>query len=261
MRSRVRVLELFTIVSDLEKATQSVIDNVNKGGFFCLANVHMSVYSFLNQNFARVLNSATMVFPDGKPLWFIQRSIGFKSAHQIRGIELFYSLCEQSADLNLKIGFYGGCDNSVLCELKDRVLNDYPSAKIVYLFSPPFRELTDYETESVVVDIRETDVDILFVGIGCPKQEILMHKLSTKLSCPMVGVGAVFDFASGRKAEAPKWIRKVGLEWFFRLCCEPSRLWKRYLVYNSLFVFLFFMQRFFPSIYKQLIKMRKSKLQ
>ena len=143
---------------------------------------------------------------------------------------------------NLNIGFYGGSSDSILELVQSNLLKHYPEIKITYAYSPPFRALTEQEDKSVVQQINDTNVDVLFVGIGCPKQENWMAEHKEQLHCVMLGVGAAFDFIAGNKKHAPRWIQKIGLEWLFRLLSEPKRLWKRYLIQNPRFIWYFTLQ-------------------
>lgn len=126
-----------------------------------------------------------------------------------------------------------------------RIKSDFPNLNVVFSYSPPFRPLTKEEDINVCEQISSSKVDVLFVGIGCPKQEFWMADHSTKVSCMMIGVGAVFDFLSGEKKHAPLWMQNAGLEWLFRLGVEPKRLWKRYLRTNPRFIYYFILQFLF----------------
>jgi N-acetylglucosaminyldiphosphoundecaprenol N-acetyl-beta-D-mannosaminyltransferase len=135
----------------------------------------------------------------------------------------------------LKLGLYGATE-AVLSKLRHRLLRDYPKLQLSYSYSPPFRMMTAEETEVVLADLRKAKVDVLLVGLGCPKQEVWMAENRILNGPVMVGVGAAFDFIAGSKRTAPRWVRLIYAEWAFRLVCEPRRLWKRYLKTNSEFV-------------------------
>jgi N-acetylglucosaminyldiphosphoundecaprenol N-acetyl-beta-D-mannosaminyltransferase len=241
----IRILTLNVESIQINEALQRVIswaDSAN-GHSICLANVHMAMEAFDDQVFSNIVNDADMIIPDGKPLVVAQKLLGNPSAEQIRGLDFVHALCILSEQTGLKIGLYGGRDSGLVALVKSRLESIYPSLNIPYLHSPPFRPLTVTEDEKVVMAINTSEVDILFVGIGCPKQEAWMAEHKHNLSCVMVGVGAVFDFLAGEKKVAPKWMQAVGLEWMFRLLSEPSRLWKRYLKQNPRFVWFFLQQR------------------
>jgi N-acetylglucosaminyldiphosphoundecaprenol N-acetyl-beta-D-mannosaminyltransferase len=200
----------------------------------------METYDFLS--FRDVVNNADIVIPDGRPIYWALRLLGYKEASQIRGQDITNELCSISDKEALSLGFYGGSSDKVLQKVKDNLLIKYPNIKINYMYSPPFRSLTESENRQIISNINEAKPDILFVGIGCPKQEIWMANNKGEIEAVMLGVGAVFDFISGEKSHAPKWMQKVGLEWFFRLLSEPNRLWKRYLKQNPRFLFYFILQ-------------------
>ena len=240
-------------VINLESAVKQVITMTSRhiGAYICVANVHMCMETFDSQEFRKTVNQADLVIPDGKPLSIAQKLLGHKAAVQVRGQDIMNALCEISGKKNLNIGFYGGSSEAVLDLVKSNLLKQYPDIKITYAFSPPFRSLTDEEDLDIVNQINDAEVDILFVGVGCPKQEIWMAEHKDKLSCVMLGVGAAFDFVAGNKKHAPRWIQNMGMEWLFRLLSEPGRLWKRYFKQNPRFIWHFGFQ---------LLKTRMSKV-
>ena len=156
-------------------------------------------------------------------------------------MDLTHALCKYSADENVKVGFIGGAPET-LESMQAELTRLYPTINISYVFSPPFRELSDSEKQDIITDIRQSEINILFVGLGCPKQERWMAENKHQLNCVMLGVGAAFDFIAGNKKHAPQIMQKLGLEWLFRLLSEPKRLWKRYLSTNPKFVALFLLQ-------------------
>jgi len=151
-------------------------------------------------------------------------------------------LCELAANEGIKVGFYGGTKES-LPILTGKLKQSYPKLEIAFAASPPFRDLTEIEDEQYLRQINESGTRILFLGIGCPKQERWMGEHADRLSTVMIGVGAAFDFISGTKRQPPTWVHRIGFEWFFRLCTEPRRLWARHLYHNPRFVFHCLLQR------------------
>jgi N-acetylglucosaminyldiphosphoundecaprenol N-acetyl-beta-D-mannosaminyltransferase len=210
-----------------------------EGSYICVSNVHMCMETFDDPTFENIVNSADLIIPDGRPISWAQKLLGSKTAEQVRGQDIMNELCGGSGKNNLNIGLYGGSSDALLKSVISNLKNSYPDIQITFAFSPPFRKLTDEEDRTVLDRIKMTEVDVLFVGIGCPKQERWMADHKNSLNCVMLGVGAAFDFIAGSKNHAPKWMQEVGLEWFFRLCCEPSRLWKRYLKQNPRFIYHF----------------------
>ena len=177
------------------------------------------------------------------PSCMVFKTDGEKKAQQVRGSDLMLELCAKAEINNICIGLYGST-SEVLNELLKFLNYRFPNLRVTFSCSPPFRSLTKEEDDSYVAEINNSGAKILFVGIGCPKQEIWMAEHRNKLSCVMVGVGAAFDFFSGHKKLAPMWMQRIGLEWAFRLVCEPKRLWKRYLKHNPRFVWYFLQQLF-----------------
>jgi len=246
---RTKVLTMDVDVTALRLVVDKVLQLacVNKGAYVCVSNVHMCMETFDLVDFCKVVNEADLVIPDGKPLSIAQKLLGHKGAQQVRGQDIMNALCALSGEKSLSIGFYGGSSDAVLNLVKTNLLAQFPDIKISYAFSPPFRVLSEPEDTEVVEQINKAKVDILFVGIGCPKQEIWMAGHKDKLSCVMLGVGAAFDFIAGDKKHAPRWVQKMGLEWLYRLCSEPRRLWKRYLSTNPRFIWYFLQQWLFKK--------------
>jgi len=201
------------------------------------ANVHMVMEAYDSREFKEVVNSADMVTPDGMPLVWMLRAKGIKGQERVYGPTLMLHILESAARDGIPVGFYGS-SHEVLDELVKKMKSKFQGLKVVYSYSPPFRELTETEDQSICEQIRNSGARILFVGLGCPKQEIWMADHRGKINTVMVGVGAAFDFHSGLKAQAPAWMQAVGLEWLFRLLHEPRRLARRYLYNNPRFVLL-----------------------
>lgn len=236
---KVNVTNIVEVLSNVREMSKSKL-----GAYICLSNVHMCMESYDSAEFRNIVNNADMVLPDGRPIYWALRLLGNKSAQQVRGQDLMNAICAESASRGLKIGFYGGSSDNVLKEVTSVLAEQYPKISIVYKYSPPFRSLTTEEDASVIKAIHDSSVDVLFVGIGCPKQECWMAEHKDKLGCVMIGVGAAFDFVSGSKKHAPHILQVLGMEWLFRLLNEPKRLWKRYLKQNPRFMYLFALQRF-----------------
>lgn len=228
------IVNLQGCLSFVESLTRS-----NLGSYICVSNVHMCMEVFDDIDFATVVNNADLVIPDGRPIYWIQKLLGYKNAEHVRGQVLMHELCRLSGSKNINIGLYGGSSSELLELVVLNLTQSFPDINITFKCSPPFRKLTEVEDADVVSKINSANVDILFVGIGCPKQEVWMSEHINKLSCVMLGVGAAFDFIAGSKKYAPVWMQNAGLEWLFRLYCEPIRLSKRYLKQNPRFVYYF----------------------
>jgi N-acetylglucosaminyldiphosphoundecaprenol N-acetyl-beta-D-mannosaminyltransferase len=205
------------------------------GGAVCVATVHMVMEAFDDPEFQAIVNAADRVTPDGMPLVWALRAMGVRDAQRVYGPTLMPHVCALAARRGLTVGFYGGTPD-VLSAVTSRLSAACPGLQISFADAPPFRPLSAAEDEKLVREIEASGTRILFVGLGCPKQErfIDAHR---SLPCVMVGVGAAFDFQAGNKAQAPAWVQRVGLEWLFRLASEPRRLWRRYLYHNPRFVY------------------------
>jgi N-acetylglucosaminyldiphosphoundecaprenol N-acetyl-beta-D-mannosaminyltransferase len=201
----------------------------------CICNAHSVVTAKQDQEFNQVLKHADMSTPDGAPVaWMIKKVSGQPQA-RINGPDLMLKYCEHAEKIGQSIYLYGG-QESTLNILVDVLKSKYPNLKIAGYLSPPFRKLNAEEKDKIVQDINASGAHTVWVGLGCPKQEKWMHEHKGKINAVMVGVGAAFDYHAGTIKRAPKWMQNSGLEWFHRLCSEPKRLWKRYLVTNTLFI-------------------------
>jgi len=223
---------LADFVGDLMKL---VLDN--KGGYVCLANVHMLVEASRNRELRNIIEQANLVAPDGMPLIWLLKRRGFTQAERITGTDLTLRICEMAAKERIPVGFYGSTTET-LDALKSTLLHRFPHLRVTHSESPPIlpeRPELDVQT---VDRLKESGGRIIFVGLGCPKQEFWMAAHSPHVPAVLIGVGAAFDFIAGTIKRAPLWMQKSGLEWFYRLCREPGRLWKRYLVANTLFLWM-----------------------
>ncbi|MDE1921359.1 MAG: WecB/TagA/CpsF family glycosyltransferase [Candidatus Omnitrophica bacterium] len=204
--------------------------------YVCVAPVSTLVDARRDSKYREVVNAAGMVTPDGMPVVWLARARGCKEVMRTYGPDLMLDVCNHGQDLDLRHFFYGGTEDT-LRKLTQRLQKDYPQMLIAGTYAPSFRPKVWQEDQEVIDRINKAAPDIIWVGLGSPKQDFWMQINRPLLDAPViVGAGAAFDFCSGAKPQAPRWMRSCGLEWFFRLCCEPGRLWKRYLVGNSLFL-------------------------
>ncbi|MEZ5403260.1 MAG: WecB/TagA/CpsF family glycosyltransferase [Bryobacteraceae bacterium] len=226
-----------------DDASERVLDWVRSDtpAYVCVSTVHMVMEAYDEPSYQRAVNRANLVTPDGVPLVWCLRMLGNSAASRVYGPDLTPRLLEEAAAHLIPVGFYGGAP-AVVDKLVATVKRDFPGVEVAYAESPPFRPLSPEEDEAVVRRIRESGARILFVGLGCPKQERWMASHCHRLNTVMLGVGAAFDFLTGAKPQAPRWMMRAGLEWLFRLVTEPRRLWLRYLKHNPRFVLLFAMQ-------------------
>jgi N-acetylglucosaminyldiphosphoundecaprenol N-acetyl-beta-D-mannosaminyltransferase len=226
-----------------EEATGRIIQwaEAKDSCYVCAANVHMVMEAHDDPGFLQVVNSADLVTPDGMPLVWCLRQLGVGSATRIYGPTLTLHVCRAAADNHIPVALYGGTEQSL--SAFTNFLNDsFPLIQIVCGIAPPFRPLTEKEDDAYTRQIAASGARILLVGIGCPKQEKWMAQHISKISAVMLGVGAAFDFHSGRVKQAPVAMQQMGLEWLYRLIQEPQRLWKRYFKQNPRFIILFLIQ-------------------
>lgn len=207
-----------------------------KRTYVCVAPVATLVDARRDGQYLAVVNEAGMVTPDGIPVVWLARARGCKDIERTYGPDLMLEACKKGQDLGLRHFFYGGTEDT-LQKLQQRLLAAYPKIIVAGSYAPPFRPEVWQEEKGIIDRINDSVADIVWVGLGSPKQDLWMHVHRPLLNASViVGAGAAFDFCSGVKPQAPRWMRPLGLEWFFRLCCEPGRLWKRYLIGNSLFL-------------------------
>ncbi len=209
--------------------------------YVCVANVHMLMEAYDDADFAEILSFADLVIPDGRPLSLGLSIISKTKQQQVRGPDMMKEICQMAEAEGIPVGLYGGKPET-LDTLKTKLTELYPLLDIRYSESPPFRELSDREHADTLEKINLSGVKILFVGLGCPKQEKWMSENCSKTNTVMLGVGAAFDIHADEKKEAPKWMQDFALEWLFRLVTEPGHVGRRYLKTNPRFLYLFGMQ-------------------
>lgn len=198
--------------------------------------MHGIVEAQRDPSFKEILNATDLVVPDGAPLAWLGRRRGYDLPRRVYGPDLMLAFCEETQGKSYRHFFYGG-EPGVAERLAKSLKSRFPTMQVAGTYSPPFRSLSKEEDEETVALISRAAPDVLWVGLGTPKQERWMHEHRNRLNVPvLVGIGAAFDMLSGRKKQAPRWMREHGLEWFFRLFQEPQRLWRRYLIYGTHFI-------------------------
>ncbi|MGO8696201.1 MAG: WecB/TagA/CpsF family glycosyltransferase [Limisphaerales bacterium] len=219
----------------LERVTAAL--EKKKKGYVCVTGVHGVSEAQVDAGFRQILNRAFLCAPDGMPLVWVGRWHGQRQMGRVYGPDLMLAVLELSEKKGWRHFLFGGGDGTVEV-LKEKLLARFPRLQIAGIHQPPFRPLTAIEQENLREEIRLARPDIMWIGLSTPKQERFMAEQLSKLEVTlMFGVGAAFDFHAGRVRQAPLWVRRSGLEWLFRLGCEPRRLWKRYLKNNPLFLF------------------------
>ena len=240
--TKINILGVNVNATTLDLAEVSIRSwiSLGKKAYVCVVPVSTVVECQENPEYLNIVNLADMATPDGMPLVWLGRLKGNKVIQRTYGPDLMLKLCETGQKQGLKHYFYGGT-TAVLEQLEARLKKRIPQLNIVGKFSPPFTHKIEPLDPKFKDDINRSKPDILWVALGSPKQDFWMHRHRDKLEVPvMIGVGAAFDFLAGTKKQAPVWMRRGGLEWFFRLCCEPKRLWKRYTIGNCKFIYYLF---------------------
>ncbi len=238
MIERFNVIGCQIVKATMQSAVTTVCEQLasKKGGYVCFTNVHASVMAVNDRRFKDVVNDSFMSLPDGKPVYWVGKLSGNKGIEQVPGPDFFAKLLEHECEPPLKHYFYGGSPETLETLVK-KLSDKYSKLKIVGKESPPFRSLSQDEMEAALQRIRDAEPDVVWIGLGAPKQEFWMSEHWQQLRpAILLGVGAAFDFHAGVVKRAPLWMQKAGLEWLHRLLQEPGRLWKRYLYTNSLFL-------------------------
>ncbi|MCU0565594.1 MAG: WecB/TagA/CpsF family glycosyltransferase [Oculatellaceae cyanobacterium Prado106] len=206
----------------------------------CIANVHMLMEAHSNPQFAAVLDHADLVTPDGMPLVWLMNLLGVRRQDRVAGMDVLLALCRQISQQHtdpIRV-FFLGSERAILDRIRSRLAQEFPNLAIAGMEPLPFRPLSPEEDALLIQRINDSGAGLVFVSLGCPKQEIWMSQHKDKIQAVMLGLGGVFPVYAGIQKWAPAWIRHMGLEWFYRLLQEPRRLWKRYLTTIPPFVYL-----------------------
>ncbi|MDP3776351.1 WecB/TagA/CpsF family glycosyltransferase [Methylotenera sp.] len=203
--------------------------------YVCICNVHSLVTARQDKVFHKALINADMATPDGMPIAWMLRQMGFPNQERINGPDLMWNYCQLAERMKEPIFLYGSTPKT-LDAIQQKLLDSFPNLLISGTYSPPFRTLTSQEDAEIIDIINNSDARVVFVSLGCPKQELWMAQHRGKINAVMIGVGAAFDYHAGTIKRAPLWMQHHGLEWLHRLYSEPRRLWKRYMVTNSIFI-------------------------
>ncbi|MCT8166643.1 MULTISPECIES: WecB/TagA/CpsF family glycosyltransferase [unclassified Pseudomonas] len=207
-----------------------------EGHYVCICNVHSVVTARLDPRFSSVIENADMATSDGAPVAWLMRRLGVSGQQRINGPDLMWAYCKEASLRGEPIFLYGGAATTLEL-LKKKLLEQMPGIVIAGAYSPPFRALSPVEDTQIVDMINASGAKTVWVSLGCPKQELWMAEHRDKIKAVMIGVGAAFDYHAGVITRAPRWMRDNGFEWLHRLCSEPRRLFKRYFITNTLFVY------------------------
>ncbi|MGC2184094.1 MAG: WecB/TagA/CpsF family glycosyltransferase [Terriglobales bacterium] len=235
---RANVLGVGVHALDLDRAARLVLEAVDARhkGYVCVTGVHGVTQARRDPKFRRVLESAMLVVPDGMPTVWVGRWQGHRQMERVFGPDLLLEVCRRSVATGRTHFLYGG-KPGVVEDLEYNLRHWFPGIQIVGTFTPPFRDLSTSESSRLQQQFAKVPPDIVWVGLSTPKQERFMAEYLPYLDCKvMLGIGAAFDLHTGRLKDAPAWAKRAGLQWFHRFCQEPSRLWKRYLINNSVFL-------------------------
>ena len=244
MTKRINVLGVGISVLNLGTALTAIADAVRerRKGYICVTGVHGVMEAQADDAFKKILNGAFLCTPDGMPMVWAGKLNRQREMGRVYGPDLLLDVCAWSETSGAKHFFYGGADG-VAELLTQKLKAKFPKLQVVGTFTPPFRALNADEENKLREQVAQLQPDIFWVGLSTPKQEKFMAEFLPKLDATlMIGVGAAFDFHSGRVKQAPRWMQRSGLEWLYRLGCEPRRLAKRYLRNNPLFALKFFGQ-------------------
>ncbi|WP_110984556.1 WecB/TagA/CpsF family glycosyltransferase [Acaryochloris thomasi] len=203
----------------------------------CVANTHMLVEAYRRPKFRAVLRRSDLVTPDGMPLVWMMKVMGALRQNRVAGMDIFLSLCEAAPRQETSI-FLLGSQSAVLRQMQIKLEDEFPDLQIAGMEPLPFRPLTTLEDDELIQRINASGAGLVFLALGCPKQEAWIAQHKGRIRAVMLGVGGVFPVYAGIQKRAPRWIRESGLEWLYRLVQEPTRLWKRYGTTIPLFVYL-----------------------
>lgn len=237
LKTHIAVTNMQETVAFIDKQIQN-----GSGGYICVSNVHTTVMAHDDESYRIIQNSALLALPDGKPLSVVSKKRGYPQAERVAGPDLMAQMFRISGQKGYRHYFYGSTQET-LTALSERLQENYPKIRIAGMEAPPFRDLTKEEDAACIDRINQTEPDIVWVGLGAPKQERWMYAHKDSIKGLMIGVGAGFDFHAGTVKRAPKWMQNIGMEWFYRLCQDPKRLWKRYVSTNVRFIRLIINKR------------------
>lgn len=214
--------------------TEKYIEDLS-GDYICVSNVHTTVTASEDETYKAVQNGGILAIPDGGPLSSVGRMRGAKNMARTTGPSYMDEVMKLSTENKWRHYFYGSTQET-LDKLKYKLEMDYPGVQIVGMYSPPFRPLSEEEDKEIIDAINTASPDFLWVGLGAPKQEVWMAAHQGRVKGLMIGVGAGFDYFAGNIKRAPQWMQKANLEWLYRLFQDPRRLFKRYFITNSKFI-------------------------
>ncbi|MBE3092216.1 MAG: WecB/TagA/CpsF family glycosyltransferase [Chloroflexi bacterium] len=258
MLEKINILKLDINRNKLDEIVESSISLARKGikHYICVPNAYLTVIANNDNEVLNIINKADFVIPDGMPLVWYSKTFKKSIPSRISGYDFFYQYCKKMDENKMSCFLFGGESEDVARRIIKRINEDFENIEIVGYFIPPFiEEFKGAIKEKIQIVINRKKPDVVWVGLSAPKQEKWIYDNIRRLDAKMVcGIGAVFNFYSGRVKRAPKWMQKIGLEWLFRIFAEPRRLFKKYIVYNTKFIILVF-----KDIFRRIFKFRSLK--
>jgi len=245
LASRVNVLGVGISPINIPIALERIDGWIREGAreYVCVCPVHTVMLCRRSQALRRIVNASGMTTPDGMPMVWLSRWAGHPQVSRVYGPDLMLAAMEHSVAAGHRHYFYGG-QPGIAQRLQQAMEQRFPGVRVVGALTPPMGSANELATPEVAAEINAARPDIVWIGVSSPKQDLLMASLRPRLSAAvLIGVGAAFDFHTGRVAQAPAWVQRSGFEWLFRLAHEPRRLWRRYLVDNPWFLFDLFRQK------------------
>jgi N-acetylglucosaminyldiphosphoundecaprenol N-acetyl-beta-D-mannosaminyltransferase len=236
---RFQIFSLSIHHTGFDESLSYIIDLAAKKtpSYVCFANVHMTIEAYRNKLFSDKVNNAALVLPDGKPIASAFKLLHDKKQERISGMDITPALLKKANESHRSVFIYGSTID-VIDALKEKIRTDLPGIHFAGAISPPFRKPTGEETDADIQKINRSGADLVFVSLGCPKQEYWMAENSSKINAVLLGIGAALPVTAGIQKRAPKWMQNMALEWLYRLLQQPRRLFGRYLFTNSYFLFL-----------------------
>lgn len=234
-----KIISLFISTGAYASFLQRILELARKkqSSYICVANVHMTIEAHWDKEFAKVVNNANLVTPDGMPLVKAMHLLYGVKQDRVAGMDFLPDLLQEAEKIGLSVFFYGGTQQ-MLDKTQEYVKKHYPTLEHQHYYSPPFRALTKVEEQAIVNRINESGAHLVFVALGCPKQEKWMASMKGKINACMLGIGGALPVMIGMQKRAPQWMQKMMLEWLYRLAQEPQRLFKRYFITNTVFIYL-----------------------
>ena len=235
---KIKVISSLISTGTFTDFINAIFDLTDKqlSSYVCCANVHMVIESYQDKAFNKLLNEADLVTPDGRPISLVMKLFDKIDQERVAGMDLLPVLLKEAEIRGKSVYFYGSTDD-VLSKITSQIGTDFPKLRVAGTYSPPFRPLSEEEDQKIISMINDSGANLVFVSLGCPKQEKWIATHKGKVNACMLGVGQAFLTYTGLEKRLPKWARDWSLEWAYRLYLEPKRLWKRYVIGNSIFLF------------------------